>query len=365
MSIHLLRKSSSPCSRSSRGSRVDQIQVNVGGRETVVRFLSREDLVRHSFSGTYISVCDEHTESLLRFGEKPYDLVLPPGEEHKNLLSVQSILDTALSSGCARDSLILALGGGVICDMAGFAASVFMRGMRLILVPSTLLSMVDASIGGKTGIDYGGFKNMVGSFYPAEEVLICVDLLGSLPESEYRSGLAEVLKHGFLKGGKFLSFLESERAAVLSRHPDALRGIVFDSLAVKKEYIETDPFERGIRSHLNLGHTFGHALESVLGFSGVSHGAAVAWGMALAMDAGLALGITESSYAERVKELLSSYGFRLSFPAVDVSDLIAAMKADKKKKGGEVRFVLQECEARTLTRLIPDEVLASVLKRQR
>ena len=150
------------------------------------------------------------------------------GENNKNISSVMKIVDAALKKGLGRDSSVLAFGGGVVCDIAAFAASLYMRGIGLVLVPTTLLSMVDASIGGKTGVDYSGLKNIIGSFYPAEQVLICVDLLSSLPDTEYRSGLAEVIKHGLLKGGDFLFFLEQNIKPVLSRDGEFLE-LVYDS----------------------------------------------------------------------------------------------------------------------------------------
>jgi len=335
--------------------------VNVGGKNTNVQFLSRDELAQYSFADASICVCDEHTEQIEGVPERRV-IVLPAGEEHKSILSIQRILDTAVEARLARDSSFIAFGGGVVCDMTAFAASIYMRGARLTLIPTTLLSMVDASIGGKTGIDYGGCKNIVGTFYPAEVVIICIELLFSLPEAEYRSGLAEVLKHGLLKGGQLLSLLEEKREAILAREPDILHEVIFRSLTVKKEYIEADPFEAGVRSHLNLGHTFAHGLESSLGFSGVSHGDAVAWGVAKAMETGLALGITDRAYATRVSKLLASYGFRLSYPEAEPIVIMSAMQHDKKKREGQVRFVLQKAEADTLTMPVPDSVLESVLK---
>lgn len=337
------------------------MHVNVGGKNTDVQFLSRDALTLYPFADASICVCDEHTERIEGIPERRV-VVLPAGEEHKSILSVQRILDAALETGLARDSSFIAFGGGVVCDMTAFAASIYMRGAPLTLIPTTLLSMVDASIGGKTGIDYGGCKNIVGTFYPAEVVIICIELLFSLPEPEYRSGLAEVLKHGLLKGGQLLSLLEEKREAILAREPDILHEVIFRSLTVKKEYIEADPFEVGVRSHLNLGHTFAHGLESSLRFSGVSHGDAVAWGIARAMETGLALGITDRAYAARVSKLLASYGFRLSYPEAERSVIMSAMQHDKKKREGQVRFVLQKAEADTLTMPVPDNVLESVFK---
>ncbi len=287
-------------------------------------------------------------------------LVLPPGESEKRWESVDRILSRAAGAGMARDSVFIAVGGGVILDMTAFAASVYMRGARVVLVPTTLLSSVDATLGGKTGIDYAGAKNFVGTFYPAEDVLIASETLSTLSEREFRCGLGEVVKHAFLSQDRTLhDFLLSEREAVLRRDKAALDEMIRLSLEVKIWYITRDPEEKkGIRSALNFGHTFGHALESCSSYS-VSHGEGVAWGMVRAFRAGVNLGITPSEYADECIGLIRSFGFdtESSIKDEEFPVFCEAIAKDKKKKSGSVRFVLLEGQGRpVLMPLAEDEI---------
>lgn len=272
-------------------------------------------------------------------------IVLPSGEKEKRWASIDRILSKALSLGMARDSIFVAIGGGVILDMTAFAASVYMRGSRCILVPTTLLSAVDATLGGKTGIDYGDAKNIVGTFYPAESVLIAPDTLSTLSDREFRCGLGEVIKHAFLSEDRRLyQFLSDNKDRILKRDNDTVSEMIKLSLEVKIHYITLDPEEKkGIRSCLNLGHTFGHALEAMKGYS-ISHGEGVAWGMARAFEAGAAIGITPIPYRDECIALIKSYGFDTDYKicASEMSRFMDAIGKDKKKKGGAVRFVLME-----------------------
>jgi 3-dehydroquinate synthase len=301
-------------------------------------------------------------------------LVLEPGEEHKNLESIERILNAALSAGLARDSLFVGFGGGVVTDMTAFAASLYMRGAALELVPTTLLAMADAAIGGKTGIDFGNYKNCVGSFYPAQKIHISVDLLSSLGDTEYRSGLAEVFKTALLYAPKLFQILGEKKELILSRNRELLGEIVKRCVQAKAHVVERDLHEKGERMFLNLGHTFGHALESVAGFGSITHGDAVAWGIARALALGEKLGITDPEYTAEVLPVLESYGWS-SAPVHPVlsarvssgelaansiaGNLLAAMKNDKKKKGGNIRFVIQrEINSTLVTEASDSDVLA-------
>jgi 3-dehydroquinate synthase len=307
-----------------------------------------------------IFIFDENTAALLDIDEDA-SLVIPPGESQKNMDTVCFIAGELLRKGVTRDSCLIAVGGGVVCDVAAFCASIYMRGMRLLLLPTTLLSMVDASLGGKTGVDFRGYKNILGSFYPAEAVIISPPLLRSLPDGEFRSGLAEVIKHSLLGEKELYRLLDEQREELLRRNPDILREVVMRSLKVKACYVEKDPKESGIRGHLNLGHTFGHALEAALGFTGVSHGEAVAWGIGKALEAGMELGITEPRYAAKVKSLLIDFGYRLEDIDYDREALLAAMAYDKKRQSRTLRFVLQRNFGDTRFSPIPEQVLRRVL----
>jgi 3-dehydroquinate synthase len=243
-----------------------------------------------------------------------------------------------------------------------------MRGVTVNLVPTTLLAMVDASLGGKTGVDFQQVKNIIGTFHPADHVYIDTSMLSHLSDREFKNGLAELIKHGFLQGGELPGALKRNTQAVLSRDPQILEKIIFDSLEVKRDYIEADPQERsGIRAQLNLGHTFAHALETLTGLSGFSHGEAVAWGMARACEAGVMLGITEPSYAQEVKNLLRSYGFEIDWKVDDddVSSYLSNLSKDKKKQAGQVRFILQRAAGDTVMRKLPEDVIVSVISSSR
>lgn len=288
-------------------------------------------------------------------------VLMEPGEDNKTWDQVAAVLNAGFARGLARDGYIVGLGGGVVCDMAAFAASLYMRGCRLCLVPTTLLAQVDASLGGKTGINFGGYKNMVGSFYPADQLRIIPELNASLPEREYLSGLGEVVKHAFLADPALLELLETRRDAVLARSPELLPRLVWDSLLVKAGVVERDFKERGERAHLNLGHTFAHGLESAAGFGAWSHGEAVAWGMAKAARLSQRLGLCGADYAERVVGLLRAYGYRCSAPDVPADAIIKAMLMDKKKQGGAVRFVLQRGPQDTTMQAVGEADLRAVL----
>jgi 3-dehydroquinate synthase len=289
-------------------------------------------------------------------------LVLGSGEKFKNLSSIEKIASAAVDAGLDRDAVIIGVGGGVICDMAAFAASVYMRGCGVMLVPTTLLSMVDASIGGKTGVDFLEKKNLVGSFYPAERVLISTAYLKTLSEAEFKSGLAEIIKHAFLSGEKLLSYIEEHRAEISNRTPDVMAELIYESLKVKAEYIRKDFREQGIRAHLNLGHTFGHALETAAGLGRFTHGEAVAWGIFRAMKAGLAAGITSMDYAERAEKILRDYGYNIDFADFDIDVYMNALFSDKKKKSGRLRFILQESLGTTMIMNLDDKIIEEVLK---
>ncbi|MFW6288780.1 MAG: 3-dehydroquinate synthase, partial [Spirochaetota bacterium] len=263
--------------------------------------------------------------------ERGIHLVLPAGEASKSWPELERILATMLESDLTRTSAVVGVGGGVVTDISAFAASVYMRGCRLILVPTTLLAMVDAAVGGKTGINFGGYKNMIGSFYPADEVRISTETLATLSEREYRSGLAEVIKTALLGDERLLALLEDEQPRVLGRESDLLAEIVWACASVKGEIVESDLTESGIRAYLNLGHTFGHALETVQGLGSWSHGEAVAWGIARAMELGVLAGITDRGYASRVRALLERYGYRIN-PLPEAAEAIrTAMQKDKKR----------------------------------
>lgn len=336
----------------------DIFNFSFGDFSTEVLFLSKEELLPEDGS---IIVCDTNTKDLFENPGSAHQIILEPGEPAKNWDSVDSILQTALKNQLARDSRIVGVGGGVITDMTAFAASLYMRGCKVTLVPTTLLAMVDASLGGKTGIDYGGYKNMVGSFYPADQLRIVIDTLDSLPEKEYLCGLAEVIKTALLGDSELFELLRDHKDKVLNRDKEMVYEMVKRSIKVKGSVVEEDLKEKGKRAFLNLGHTFGHALESVSNFSDWSHGEAVAWGMAKAVKLGETLGLTDKKYAQAVRDMLEDYGYKLDSDA-SPEDLLGAMRHDKKKKGGQLRFIVQRNFEDTEIITADDKIILDILK---
>lgn len=338
-----------------------------GGKETQV--LLAKDFVdlseRLSGYGTDVLwVLDSNTARLVR-PLPQYHVILEPGEPAKNWQGIERILRTAVEEGFARDGRFIGFGGGVVCDMTAFAASLYMRGCRLTLVPTTLLAMVDASLGGKTAIDFMGGKNLVGTFYPADEVLICCDTLKSLSDKEFLNGLAEVVKHALLAQDEALyKLLLVKKNQILGRDPGVLQNLVALSLAVKCSYIERDPCEQlGIRQALNLGHTFGHALESCGHFSRWSHGAAVAWGTCMALEAGVQLNITDPHYASGAIKLFKMYGYDIDYRIGrgDWQLFRQSLSKDKKKVDGKVRFVLLEGQGKPILQPLESSMVQNLV----
>ncbi|MDA3812146.1 MAG: 3-dehydroquinate synthase [Spirochaetaceae bacterium] len=309
-------------------------------------------------------VFDENTAKLFPGRSQRYAIVLPPGEKAKNWQSIDTILKAAIDNSYGRDGCFCAIGGGVVCDLTAFAASVYMRGCSVVLVPTTLLAMVDASLGGKSGIDYEGYKNMVGTFYPASEVRYCPQLLKSLPDREYLSGMGEVIKTAMLGDKDLFQYLKDNRDLILQRDLNAMTEIIRRCIMVKGKIVEEDLHERNIRATLNLGHTFAHALESVSGFTDWSHGESVAWGLLMALETGIELGITDNYYAIEVRKMLEDYNFRL-YADIDTDKMILAMNQDKKKKGGVINFILQKNIEQTIIMPVDKDIIHSVLKRNR
>jgi 3-dehydroquinate synthase len=299
------------------------------------------------FSPPCLVVCDECTRPMAeRITGKSGAvlLVLPPGERHKNWDSVQTILQKARECGLGRDGLFIAIGGGVVCDLAAFSASVYMRGAKLVLVPTTLLAMADAALGGKTGFDLENIKNLAGTFYPAGEIVISMETLQTLPKREWKSGMAEIIKAAILAGGNADSrgILEAFRDP--GTVPARLEEFIAMAVTVKGSIVEADPRETGgERALLNLGHSFGHALETAAGLGSLSHGEAVAWGIARSCELGRALGITPLERAKTIGEILSAWSYETSVPCpfpVDPNLFKNALLTDKKKKSGKLRFVV-------------------------
>lgn len=269
-------------------------------------------------------------------GRRVIPVNLPDGESYKTLATMQSILDRLVESRANRDVAVIALGGGVVGDITGFAAACYMRGVDFIQVPTTLLAQVDSSVGGKTGVNHAQGKNLIGAFYQPRVVLIDTDTLGTLPDRELAAGLAEVIKYGAICDLEFLGWLEANMAALVARDADALGYAIRRSCELKAEVVSEDERESGRRAILNFGHTFGHAIEHCQGYGEWLHGEAVAAGMIMAARlSGLA-----GTEVERLARLVAEAGLPVEPPAITPGDWLHAMGMDKKVKGKKLRFVL-------------------------
>lgn len=267
--------------------------------------------------------------------------VLPDGEDQKTLANWQRLLEALVSLGAQRDATVVALGGGVIGDMAGFAAASYMRGIRIVQVPTTLLAQVDAAIGGKTGVNLPAGKNLVGAFHAPAAVVIDVDTLVTLNERDYRAGLAEVVKYGAIRDEGFFAWLEQQADALVARLPAALGEAIERSVANKAEVVAADEREAGERALLNFGHTFGHALETATAYQRYRHGEAVAIGMGLATRLSELLGLAPAGTSDRLDALLTRLGLETKLPAdQDPEALIDLMRLDKKNRAEQIRLIL-------------------------
>jgi 3-dehydroquinate synthase len=304
-------------------------------------------------------------ESLRAAGFQPFSCSMPDGEPYKTLTTVAALYDQFLAGQMDRASTVLSLGGGVTGDVAGLAAATFMRGVRFVQVPTTLLAMVDASVGGKTGVDLAQGKNLVGAFKQPALVVIDPAVLATLPAQEFRSGMAEVLKHGIIGAPALFSELETQmpgRQAPVPNLPSISTRQIARALQVKIEIVEADPYEQGRRAVLNLGHTLGHALERLSGFR-LRHGEAVAIGLVAAARIGVRLGRTDPSLSDRIEATLAAWGLPVRCPPYDTGALWEAMAHDKKRLGPSLRWVLPEAIGRVgIATDIPPDLVEAVLQ---
>ncbi|HEU5351133.1 MAG TPA: 3-dehydroquinate synthase [Terracidiphilus sp.] len=276
---------------------------------------------------------------LQSFREPPITLFLPPGESHKTLASAEKILRPMIAAGGDRSSLLIAFGGGIVGDVGGFVAAIFMRGIPYVQVPTTFLAQVDSSVGGKTGVNLPEGKNLVGSFHQPAAVFADMDVLQTLPDRELRAGLMESIKAGIIRDRALVRYMEDNAAAILRREPRALEKVITASIRMKAGVVSRDERESGLRMILNFGHTLGHALEQATGYRAVLHGEAVAWGMIAALALGRSRGAITAAQFDRLEALIHRYG-PLPPLKVRAAKLVAAAAADKKNTGGVRRFVL-------------------------
>lgn len=269
-------------------------------------------------------------------------VVVPEGEDHKDWQTLNLIYDALLAARCGRDTVLVALGGGVVGDVAGFAAATYQRGIPFLQIPTTLLAQVDSSVGGKTAVNHPRGKNMIGAFHQPLAVIADTDTLRTLPARELRAGLAEVIKHGLLGDAAYFAWLEANMPRLLAGDADALSHAIVRSVEIKAEIVARDETETGDRALLNLGHTFGHAIEAGLGFGAWLHGEAVGAGLVMAADLSRRLGHLSEADVDRVRALVAAAGLPVRGPDLGVETYLALMSLDKKVKAGRMRFILLE-----------------------
>ena len=290
---------------------------------------------------------------------------LPDGEAHKTWPCLQLIFDALLENGCDRQTVLFALGGGVVGDMTGFAAASYMRGVPFVQVPTTLLAQVDSSVGGKTAINHPLGKNMIGAFYQPQLVVCDLDVLKTLPPRELSAGLAEIIKYGPIADMAFFNWIENNLDDVLAGKPSALAHAIERSCQIKADVVSQDETEQGLRAILNFGHTFGHAIESGMGYGQWLHGEAVGCGMVMAAHLSQRLGLVDAAFVARLTQLVQRAGLPVKAPVLDALDnagrYLELMRVDKKAQAGEIRFVLIDGPGRARLAPAPDTLVREVI----
>jgi len=281
-------------------------------------------------------------QSLRDHGVAIIPVVLADGEAHKNGATLNLIYDALLQNRCERGTTLIALGGGVIGDLTGYAAATYLRGVPFIQIPTTLLSQVDSSVGGKTGINHPLGKNMIGAFYQPQLVLADIDTLKTLPDREFSAGMAEVIKYGLIRDLPFFNWLEANMTKLMALDPDALNYAIYRSCENKAEVVIADEHENGERALLNLGHTFGHAIENAMGYGVWLHGEAVAAGTIMAADLSYRMGWVNAEEIARIKRIFSAAKLPIEPPDLGYERYLDLMGLDKKVVDGKIRFVLQQ-----------------------
>jgi 3-dehydroquinate synthase len=301
------------------------------------------------------------TNTLETFGKPVRTITLADGESYKDWKNLQLIFDDLLKFGADRQTMLVALGGGVIGDMTGFAAASFMRGIRFIQVPTTLLAQVDSSVGGKTGINHPLGKNMIGAFHQPVAVIADLNTLKTLPPRELSAGLAEVVKHGAIADSQFLDWIEANAKSLLNCDTAAMGHAVLRSCEIKSTVVSADEREGGIRATLNFGHTFGHAIEAGMGYGEWLHGEAVGCGMVLGADLSCRLNFITKAEAKRLTNIIQSMNLPIAPPKFGAERYMELMQVDKKTEGGQIRYVVLEKIGKAQIKSVPDAQVIDTL----
>jgi 3-dehydroquinate synthase len=355
---------------------MNTLTVDLGDRSYPIHIgtdlLCQKDLFKNHLKGKFTAVvtnetvaplyADQVVKTLESLGQKVRLVVLPDGESYKTWQTLQLIFDALLESGADRKSTLVALGGGVIGDMTGFAAACYMRGIRFIQVPTTLLSQVDSSVGGKTGINHPLGKNMVGAFYQPEAVIADLNTLKTLPPKELAAGLAEVIKHGAIADGEFLTWIENNAAALNVCDLKAMEHAVKRSCEIKSHVVALDEKEGGLRAILNFGHTFGHAIEAGMGYGEWLHGEAVGCGMVLAADLSTRVGLLSREEKSRLEKIIQTLKLPTVPPQFGLERYMELMSVDKKAEDGEIRYILLNGLGQAKIQAVDDELVAETLR---
>jgi shikimate kinase/3-dehydroquinate synthase len=351
------------------------LQVDLGERSYPIAIgqalLSNTELIGQYIAGKRVAIVtnttvgplylQQLTQTLEAAGKQVTPIVLPDGEEEKNWSNLMRIFDVLLAEKCDRKTTLIALGGGVIGDMTGFAASTYMRGVPFIQVPTTLLSQVDSSVGGKTGINHPLGKNMIGAFYQPQAVIADTATLETLPAEELSAGLAEVIKHGAIIDAPFFSWLEANITKLMAKDPQALAYAIQRSCEIKADVVRQDEKETGLRAILNFGHTFGHAIEAGLGYGKWLHGEAVGCGMVMAADLSQRLGYIPEPEKMRIIALIKAAGLPAIAPDLGNDRWLELMQVDKKNEGGQIKFILLKPLGTPIITTVPNETLLATL----
>jgi 3-dehydroquinate synthase len=349
------------------GPRSYDIEIGSGNLCEAAKLCDAEQDDAHTVIITDTNVAEHYVEPVIEaleeLGCEVAALEVDPGEPSKSPDAAADLWEELLDQGADRKTVVVALGGGVVGDLAGFVAATFGRGLRFIQIPTTLLAQVDSSVGGKVGVNLPGGKNMVGAFWQPRGVLIDVSVLGTLPEREYRAGLAEVVKYGVIQDAEFFAYLEANVQRVNARDADVLTHIVERCCRLKADVVEQDEREEtGLRAILNYGHTFCHAFEAATGYETLLHGEGVAIGMMCAARLAERLGRVDAAFVARQRKLLEAFRLPLEVPEVDRDELVELMYRDKKTERGKLRFVLPTKLGRVelVRQVANEEVLAAM-----
>jgi 3-dehydroquinate synthase len=354
------------------------IQINLGSRSYEVHvehglLKKAGSLVRSVCSSDKIMVLSTKAiyrlygktlfKSLRSKGFKVYPFLIPDGERYKNEITLFKVLRQMARLSFQRDACLLALGGGVVGDLGGFAASIYMRGIQFVQCPTTFLAQVDAGIGGKTAIDFNGIKNLIGSFYQPKVVLADTSVLKTLSNRQMRTGLAEVIKYAIIQDEKMFKYLESQLDAVINRDPKTLVELIGRSCQIKAQIVSEDEHEGGKRAWLNYGHTLGHALEAYFNYDVLTHGEAIAYGMMFAARLSVKLGICAEVVADRQETLLRKAGLFKPLRGFKLGKVYEKMLLDKKSKNGQIQFVLtRKIGLVTIRKSVPQSVVFFILR---